>query len=51
MLFRYVVHSRVLDYARIGWHIADTLDGTGHGNYAILMQWLCACPCVEPRKN
>lgn len=49
MIFRFVPHSRVLDYSRLGWHIADTLDGTNHGSYAILMQWMCGCRPVEPK--
>lgn len=47
-LFRYVPHHRTLDYARLGWTIADTLEGTPHGQWAILMTWLCECPCVQP---
>jgi hypothetical protein len=30
MIFRYVPHHRVLDYARLGWDIADTLDDVSH---------------------
>ena len=47
-LFRYVPHAYALDYARLGWTIADTLEGTPHGQWAILMTWLCECPCVQP---
>jgi hypothetical protein len=45
---RYVNHHRVLDYARLGWSIADTLSDIWHGQYSILMIWLCHCPCLEP---
>jgi hypothetical protein len=46
--FRFVYHHRVLDYARLGWCIADTLADVCHGQYSILMMWLCDCPHVEP---
>lgn len=46
--FRYVPHHRALDYARLGWDIADTLDGTPHGFWSVLMIWRCGCPLVEP---
>jgi hypothetical protein len=48
MTYRYVPHDKVLAYAWIGWHIADTLRGTPHGQHSILMVWLCECPCVVP---
>lgn len=50
MIFRYVPHRLVLDYARLGWDIAATLDDVGHGRYNILMCWRCSCPCVEPKR-
>jgi hypothetical protein len=49
MTYRYVEHHRVHDFALCGWHIADTLNDTPHGQYSILMVWLCDCPCVVPR--
>lgn len=48
MIFRYVPHHAVLAYARIGWLIADTLANTPHGQYGVLMRWLCECKPVEP---
>jgi hypothetical protein len=47
MIFRYVPHGKAHTYAMLGWHIADTLADTPHGQYSILMVWLCQCPCVE----
>ena len=47
--FRFVVHHRVLDYARLGWIIEDTMEDCHHGRYSILMEWLCDCPLVEPQ--
>ena len=46
-IFRFVVHERVLDYARLGWWIVET-DLGHHSEYAVLMQWLCDCKVVEP---
>lgn len=48
MIFRYVIHDRVLDYARLGWCIADTFEHICHGEYSVLMVWFCDCPYVEP---
>ena len=45
-ILRYVRHADVLDYARLGWHLADTFGDICHGEYGVLMIWLCACPCV-----
>jgi hypothetical protein len=50
MTFRYVNHQRVLDYARLGWCIADTFEHCYHGEFSILMMWMCPCPLVEPKQ-
>jgi len=49
-IFRYVPHDKVLAYARLGWSIADTLEHCHHGEYSILMVWMCPCPMVEPKR-
>ena len=49
MIFRYVQHQFVLDYLRCGWHIASA-DLGYHAQFAVLMQWLCDCRCVEPSR-
>lgn len=49
-VFRFVRHEAALDHARLGWHLADTLEGTPHGLWSVLMQWLCGCPEVVPVK-
>lgn len=49
MIFRIVVHERVLDYLNCGWHIAET-DLGYHTQFSVLMQWLCPCEPVEPIK-
>lgn len=41
--FRYVAHGRAVDMARLGWlPVADL--GPVHGEWSILMEWLCNCP-------
>ena len=40
-----VLHDRVTDYLNCGWHLASVL-----GYDSCLMQWLCDCPCVEPKE-
>jgi hypothetical protein len=47
---RFVVHHRAVDYARLGWTIENTIEGCHQGEYSILMESLCDCPVVEPRK-
>ena len=49
MIYRYVRHEHVLDYLKLGWHIA-TVDIGYHSRYSILMVWLCQCEAKEPRK-
>lgn len=49
--FRYVVHYRVEDYLRLGWHIAQVDLGHHRCEWSILMEWLCECKIVEPRKQ
>jgi hypothetical protein len=44
--FRYCVFSRLDDALRMGWIIADSLQGSHHGDYAVLVEWLC--PCAPP---
>ena len=40
-LFRYVVHSKIDDYHKMGWMIVADLD-CHHGIYSVLM-WKCEC--------
>lgn len=49
MTFRFVRIERAADYLMLGWLPLPALDGTPHGKWSVLMQWLCACPCVDPR--
>ena len=48
--YRYVLHERAEDYERLGWCLAD--DMQGHpvvGERAVMMQWICPCRLVEPQ--
>jgi len=42
--FRFVRHHEALDYCRLGWCPRPALDGTPHGQYSVMIEWLCACP-------
>ena len=48
--FRYVTFHNADDYLRLGWVPRFGLRGTHHGHWSILMEWICACECVEPRR-
>lgn len=37
--FQYVPHDQVESYLAKGWVIADTMLGTPHGNYSVLMKY------------
>lgn len=45
--FRYVVHSRIADYLRLGWLIVADL-GHPHNQWSVLAEWVCDCPLKEP---
>ena len=47
--FRYVRLERVPDWLRAGWIARPALDGTHHGEYSALLEWLCDCPMAVPR--
>ena len=36
---RYVTHDAVPEYLAKGWVVSDTLDGTPHSHFAVLMVW------------
>jgi hypothetical protein len=37
--FKYVPHENVSEYLLKGWEVADSLNGTNHGFFAVLMKW------------
>ncbi len=36
---KYVTHDAVPEYLAKGWVVSDTLDGTPHSHFAVLMVW------------
>lgn len=48
---RYVRHEAVGDFARLGWCLVDDFADICHGQYSVLMIWLCDCPTVMPRSD
>lgn len=46
----YVRHDAVLDYLRLGWVVTCDL-GSYHGQFAVAMQWLCACDMKRPARG
>lgn len=43
-LFRYVPIAMMPAALAAGWSPTFALAGTCHGDYAVLCEWLCACP-------
>lgn len=37
---RYVIHSQVSAYERLGWRPLNALAGTHHGVHAVMMEWV-----------
>lgn len=48
-VFAYVRYEQAADFLRTGWLPHPSLQGTNHGNYAVLMEWPCKCPIPFPR--
>ena len=49
---RQVRIERALDYVLLGWIPSPALNGTGHGEWSVLLVWRpCACgrPMKEPK--
>jgi hypothetical protein len=47
---RYVTFDRVKMYLACGWCFGAFL-GPSHGQYSIMMDWLCDCPICEPTRE
>lgn len=43
-LFRYIKLSEADAAVRAGYLPSSDLVGVHHGEYAVLMEWLCQCP-------
>jgi hypothetical protein len=51
-VLKFVRHGDIDDHLRVGWMptgIDGGLVGTYHGQWAILMQWICGCPVCIPQ--
>lgn len=46
--FHYARHEHIDDWLRLGWYPHDSLAGTHHGQWSVLMEWLCSCHMVRP---
>ena len=38
----------VSEWLRLGWIARPSLEGTRHGEWSALCEWLCACPMARP---
>ena len=47
--FRFVRHADVLAYLKCGWVVRPALNGTHHGEWSVLMEWLCDCELKQPK--
>jgi hypothetical protein len=48
---KFVPHGAVEDHLRLGWQpcgIDGGLVGTPHGEWSIMMEWICRCPLKNP---
>jgi hypothetical protein len=49
-VFRFVTHARADGYLKLGWLPTTALLGTYHGQFSVLIKWICpTCPAVEPK--
>ena len=47
--FKMVPHAQASTYFLLGWHHRLGLGGCCHGDYSIMMEWLCTCPMRMPK--
>lgn len=47
-LFHFVRHESATDWLRVGWVARRSLHGSHHGEWSVLMEWLCSCAPVMP---
>jgi hypothetical protein len=46
--YQFVRIERADDYLKCGWLPHAALEGTGHGMWSVLMEWI-ECPCGKTR--
>ena len=49
-IFHYVRLPNVPDWLRCGWIAYPSLEGTTHGQWSALCEWLCDCPVPRPEQ-
>ena len=49
-IFKYVDHEHVEKYEALGWRAVNSLQGTVHGLYSTLMEWIGPGDPTEPKK-
>jgi hypothetical protein len=49
-IFHFVRNENVRDWLLCGWLAHPSLQGTGHGQWSCLMEWLCSCKMPRPRQ-
>lgn len=47
--FQYAPLRNVADWLALGWLPHSALRGTHHGDWSVLVEWLCSCPNVRPK--
>lgn len=50
-IFMFAPISRVDDWLKCGWLPHDALAGTHHGEHAVLVEWICECEIVAPKRG
>jgi hypothetical protein len=49
-LFCYARHGELTDFLMLGWSPTASLGGCHHGDFSVLVVWLCACPAPLPAR-
>lgn len=50
-LFYNAPNHLVVDFILCGWIARPTYNGTHHGQYAVLCEWLCGCKPPNPKTH
>ena len=46
--FHYALIAEVNDWLALGWFPHASLAGNHHGNWSVLVEWICPCKMVRP---
>jgi len=47
--YHYASIDRLNDWLALGWLPHLALEGTHHGYWSVLVEWICSCPMVRPK--